>query len=209
MILIAGLGNPGSRYEATRHNVGFRIVDRWVNRHGSQTWREKFEGQYTSVNWANGERVIALKPMTFMNLSGFAVTAALNFFKLETSELLVVHDELDLPFGDFRLKLGGGDAGHQGVGSIIEQLGTDVFARLRFGIGRPPPDFSGSGADFVLEGFPLAELARVEELIETCSRVLDQVIDSGLSSAMNVSNRKKKKSSLAPCSGQNEYAGAT
>ena len=121
MILIAGLGNPGSRYEATRHNVGFRIVDRWVNRHGSQIWREKFEGQYTSVNWANGERVIALKPMTFMNLSGFAVTAALNFFKLETSELLVVHDELDLPFGDFRLKLGGGRRGNNGVGRLIEK----------------------------------------------------------------------------------------
>ena len=193
MILVAGLGNPGPRYDATRHNVGFRIVDRWVNRHGFQAWRDKFEGQYTSVNWANGERVIALKPMTFMNLSGFAVRAALNFFKLESSELLVVHDELDLPFGDFRLKLGGGDAGHNGIGSIIEQLGTDAFARLRFAIGRPPPDFSGSGADFALEGFPLAETSRVEELIETCSQVLDQVVEDGLSSAMNVSNRKKKK----------------
>jgi PTH1 family peptidyl-tRNA hydrolase len=193
VILIVGLGNPGSRYEATRHNVGFRIVDRWVNRQRQQVWREKFEGQFASINRANGERVILLKPMTFMNLSGFSVRAASSFFKLEPAEILVVHDELDLPFGEFRLKLGGGDAGHNGIGSIIEQMGTDAFARLRFGIGRPPADFVGSGADFVLEGFPPADCSQVEELIDAASKVLDQVIDNGLSSAMNVSNRKKKK----------------
>jgi PTH1 family peptidyl-tRNA hydrolase len=130
--------------------------------------------------------------MTFMNLSGQSVRAALSFFKLETSDLLVVHDELDLPFGDCRLKRGGGDAGHNGVGSIIEQLGTDNFVRLRFGIGRPPADFVGSTADFVLEGFSLADRSRVEELVDTCSQVLDQVIENGLSAAMNVANRKKK-----------------
>ena len=194
MILIAGLGNPGSRYEATRHNVGFRVVDRWVNRHESPAWREKFEGAYSAINWTNGERVVALKPLTFMNRSGFSVRAALSFFKLKPADLLVVHDELDLPFGDYRLKQGGGDAGHNGVGSIIEQLGTDSFARLRFGIGRPPAEFTGSGADFVLEGFPLADRTRLEELIEDTTKVLDRVIDSGLGAAMNVSNRKKKTS---------------
>ena len=194
MILVAGLGNPGSRYEATRHNVGFRVVDRWVNRHESPAWREKFEGAYCAINWTNGERVIALKPLTFMNRSGFSVRAALSFFKLKPADLLVVHDELDLPFGDYRLKPGGGDAGHNGVGSIIEQLGTGGFARLRFGIGRPPAEFTGSGADFVLEGFPLADRTRLEELIEDTTKVLDRVIDSGLGAAMNVSNRKKKTS---------------
>ncbi len=192
MILIVGLGNPGPRYEATRHNVGFRIVDRWVNRRDAQTWRAKFEAEYASVNCGNRERVIVLKPMTFMNRSGFAVSAALSFFKLKPEDLLVVHDELDLPFGDYRLKFGGGDAGHNGVGSVIEQLGTDAFARLRFGIGRPPPEFTGSGADFVLEGFPLADRTRVDELIDTCTQVLEQVVENGLSSAMNASNRKKK-----------------
>ncbi len=191
MILIAGLGNPGSRYEGTRHNVGFRIVDRWVNRHDSPVWREKFEGTYVALNCTNGERVIVLKPMTFMNRSGYSVRAALGFFKLNPTDLLVVHDELDLPFGDYRLKKAGGDAGHNGVGSVIEQLGTDGFARLRFGIGRPPAEFTGSGADFVLEGFPLADRTRLEALIEDCTKVLDQVIEVGLSAAMNVSNRKK------------------
>ncbi len=192
MILVAGLGNPGPRYEATRHNAGFRVVDRWVERHGGASWRDKFEGQLASVDCKSGERVLVLKPMTFMNLSGHCVRAAMSFFKIDPANLLVVHDELDLPFGEYRLKQGGGAAGHNGVSSIIEQLGTDGFARLRFGIGRAPADFVGSVADFVLESFPLADRAQLTELIDTSSKVLDQVVNDGLSAAMNKSNRRKK-----------------
>jgi PTH1 family peptidyl-tRNA hydrolase len=192
VILIAGLGNPGPRYEATRHNVGFRIVDRWVERHAAAAWRDKFEGQFATVDCDKRERALALKPMTFMNLSGHSVRAALSFYKLAPADLLVVHDELDLPFGEFRLKLGGGDAGHNGVGSVIEQLGTDGFARLRFGIGRAPAEFVGSGADFVLESFPLADRASLNELIDASSKVLDQVVKDGVSAAMNQANRRKK-----------------
>ena len=192
MILVAGLGNPGPRYEATRHNAGFRVVDRWVERHGGASWRDKFEGQLASVDCKSGERVLVLKPMTFMNLSGHCVRAAMSFFKIDPANLLVVHDELDLPFGEYRLKQGGGAAGHNGVSSVIEQLGTDAFARLRFGIGRAPADFVGSVADFVLESFPLADRAQLTELIDTSSKVLDQVVDDGLSAAMNKSNRRKK-----------------
>jgi PTH1 family peptidyl-tRNA hydrolase len=192
VLLIAGLGNPGPRYEATRHNVGFRVVDRWVERHGNASWRDKFEGQVASVDCDNGERVLVLKPMTFMNLSGHSVRAALAFYKIAPTSLVLVHDELDLPFGEFRLKLGGGDAGHNGVGSVIEQLGTDGFARLRFGIGRAPAEFVGSGADFVLESFPLADRASLNELIDASSKVLDQVVKDGVSAAMNQANRRKK-----------------
>lgn len=192
MILVAGLGNPGPRYEATRHNVGFRVVDRWVERHGGASWRDKFEGQLATVDCKSGERVLVLKPMTFMNLSGHCVRAATSFFKIDPVNLLVVHDELDLPFGEYRLKQGGGAAGHNGVSSIIEQLGTDGFGRLRFGIGRAPADFVGSAADFVLESFPLADRAQLTELIDTSSKVLDQVVNDGLSTAMNKSNRRKK-----------------
>ena len=192
MILVAGLGNPGPRYEATRHNVGFRVVDRWVERHGGASWRDKFEGQLASIDCKSGERVLVLKPMTFMNLSGHCVRAATSFFKIDPANLLIVHDELDLPFGEYRLKQGGGAAGHNGVSSIIEQLGTDAFARLRFGIGRAPADFVGSVADFVLESFPLADRAQLTELIDTSSKVLDQVVNDGLSAAMNKSNRRKK-----------------
>ncbi len=192
MILIGGLGNPGPRYEATRHNVGFRVVDRWVERHGGPAWRDKFSGHIASVNCDHGERVLLLKPMTFMNLSGHSVRAALSFFKLAPSDLLLVHDELDLPFGEVRLKQGGGHAGHNGVGSVIEELGTDVFARLRFGIGRPAADFVGSGADFVLESFPLADRPQLDELVESSSQVIEQVVKDGLSAAMNRVNRRKK-----------------
>lgn len=192
MILIAGLGNPGSRYEATRHNVGFRVVDRWVERHGGTSWREKFEGHVATFTTDDGERVLLLKPMTFMNLSGHCVRATLSFYKLDPSQLLVVHDELDLPFGEIRLKQDGGDAGHNGVGSVIEQLGTDAFARLRFGIGRPAADFVGSGADFVLESFPLADRLQLAELIDASTKVIDHVIELGLSAAMNRVNRRKK-----------------
>jgi PTH1 family peptidyl-tRNA hydrolase len=127
-----------------------------------------------------------------MNLSGHCVRAAASFFKIDPANLLVVHDELDLPFGEYRLKQGGGAAGHNGVSSVIEQLGTDAFARLRFGIGRAPADFVGSVADFVLESFPLADRAQLTELIDTSSKVLDQVVNEGLSAAMNKSNRRKK-----------------
>jgi PTH1 family peptidyl-tRNA hydrolase len=192
VLLIAGLGNPGPRYEATRHNAGFRVVDRWVERHGNTSWRDKFEGQIASVDCDHGERVLVLKPMTFMNLSGHSVRAALGFYKLEPSNLVVVHDELDLPFGEFRLKFGGGHAGHNGVGSIIEQLGTDGFARLRFGIGRAPAEFHGSGADFVLESFPLADRSQLDELIDASTKVLDQIAKEGLTAAMNKANRRKK-----------------
>ena len=192
MILVAGLGNPGPRYEATRHNLGFRVVDRWVERHGGISWREKFEGHIATATIDDGERVLLLKPMTFMNLSGHCVQATLSFYKLEPSQLLVIHDELDLPFGEIRLKQGGGDAGHNGVGSVIEQLGTDSFARLRFGIGRPAADFVGSGADFVLESFPLADRLKLAELIDASIKVIDQVIELGLPAAMNRVNRRNK-----------------
>lgn len=192
MFLIVGLGNPGPRYEGTRHNVGFRVVDRWVERHGGAPWRDKFEGQVATVDCAGGDRVLAVKPLTFMNLSGHCVRAAMSFFKIEPAQLVLVHDELDLPFGEYRLKLGGGPAGHNGVRSVIEQVGTDAFARLRFGIGRAPAGFGGSGADFVLDSFPLADRPIVDDLTEACSKVLDSVVKDGVSATMNQVNRRKK-----------------
>jgi PTH1 family peptidyl-tRNA hydrolase len=172
--------------------VGFRIVDRWVETHGGTAWRDKFEGLVSAVNCDSGERVVALKPMTFMNLSGHSVRAAMGFFKIDPAHLILIHDELDLPFGDCRLKLGGSAAGHNGVSSVIEQLGTDDFARLRFGIGRAPAEFGGSGADFVLDSFPLADRPQLEELVEACCKTLDYVVKDGLSAAMNRANRRKK-----------------
>lgn len=127
MILLVGLGNPGSRYADTRHNVGFRVVDKFAERHGSGGYRTRFEAETSQLDSA-GERVVVLKPMTYMNRSGHSVRAALSFFKLAPDALIVVHDELDLELGDVRLKVGGGEAGHNGLRSITEQLGTNEFA---------------------------------------------------------------------------------
>lgn len=134
---------------------------------------------------------MVLKPMTYMNRSGFSVRAALAFYKLEPSTLLVVHDELDLEPGDVRLKVGGGEAGHNGLKSISDQLGTNEYARLRCGIGRSPGGASTT-SDYVLSPFPLADQALVEEMVNKAVEVIGHVIERGVSSAMNVANRKPK-----------------
>ena len=151
-MIVVGLGNPGPQYAATRHNLGFMVVDELGARAGGVAFRSKFHGEYAEARVA-GEAVTLLKPLTYMNDSGRSVQAALAFFKAPPAELLVVHDELDLPFGELRLKNGGGDAGHRGLKSITQALGTSDYPRLRLGIGKPARGFQGRGADFVLDGF--------------------------------------------------------
>ena len=130
MLLVVGLGNPGPKYERTRHNVGFMVLDRVAEGLKAGPFREKFNGVFTRVSAPD---VVLLKPMTYMNLSGESVQAAMKFFKLTPADLLVVYDELDLPFGDCRLKLGGGAAGHNGIKSLLAHVGGDGFA-IRQGI---------------------------------------------------------------------------
>jgi PTH1 family peptidyl-tRNA hydrolase len=181
------LGNPGARYAATRHNVGFMVVDQLG---AAGPWVERFKGQFCL--WSHGsERVGLLKPQTFMNLSGQSVRAALDFYKIDKSRLLVVCDELDVPFNQLRLKFGGGEAGHNGVRSISEQLGSRDFHRLRVGIGRPPADFKGSGADFVLQAFAAAEAAELPQFLERCTAAVKLFIERGPEVAMNETNRKR------------------
>lgn len=190
MILVVGLGNPGPRYQATRHNIGFRAVDRLVERHGSVGFRSRFEGEFAQLD-ISGERVVVLKPMTFMNRSGHSVRPAMAFFKLCAKELLVVHDELDLALGDVRLKLGGGEAGHNGLRSVSEQLGTSDYARLRCGIGRSQGG-AGTVADYVLDGFPPADQALAEQMVDGAVEALVRVIKDGITVAMNQTNRRLK-----------------
>lgn len=190
MILVVGLGNPGPRYHATRHNIGFRAVDRLVERHGPFGFRSRFEGEFAQVD-VSGERVIVLKPMTFMNRSGHSVRPALSFFKLTHKELLVVHDELDLAPGEIKLKQGGGEAGHNGLRSISEQLGTQDYARVRCGIGKSPGG-PGTVADYVLDAFPLADQTLVEQMVEGAATAIVKVVTEGMSAAMNVTNRKPR-----------------
>ena len=190
MILLVGLGNPGSQYARTRHNAGFLALDAFASRSGRvAAFRARFEGQYAELE-VSGTRVGLLKPETFMNLSGRSVRAATTFFKVAVEELLVVHDELDLPFGELRLKSGGGDGGHRGLRSISGELGTPNYGRLRIGIGRPPPHFQGDIADFVLQAFALEEASVLGTVLASASQAVQAVITDGLSRTMNRTNQR-------------------
>jgi PTH1 family peptidyl-tRNA hydrolase len=192
VILVAGLGNPGARYEGTRHNAGFLVVDELFRRaEPPATWREKLSG-LSAVAEIAGHRSLLLKPQTLMNRSGNCVGPTLAFYKLPPEGLLVVHDELDLPLGQIRLKMGGGDAGHNGLRSITGRLGTGEYGRLRFGIGRPPPDFEGDTASYVLEGFAPTERADLQDLVGNAADAVTLVVRAGLDAAMNQVNRRTR-----------------
>lgn len=183
-LVVVGLGNPTARYERTRHNIGFRTVDAL----SSVGWEERFSGLACKTTTGalgidgTGERVVwLLKPQTYMNGSGKSVRALLTFFKLSPAQMVVVHDELDVPFGQVRLKWGGGEAGHNGLRSLSQELGTQDYCRLRVGIGRPPKEFVGQIADYVLQAFPPAEEALLGDLIQKASTAIRLVLKLGFS----------------------------
>ena len=200
MWLIAGLGNPGKKYERNRHNVGFRALDELVRRHGLGPLKDKFGG-LTGSGLIGRQRVAVVKPMKYMNLSGFAVSQAVQFHGVAPEELVVLHDEIDLPFGRLRLKAGGGHGGHNGLRSIVQQLGHSDFLRVRIGVGKPERQGGGPGdgqvASYVLSDFP-SELDReVEELIARAADSVEAILDRGIRPAMNEfngnGNDEKKK----------------
>ncbi len=161
MKLFAGLGNPGAKYAGNRHNIGFMALDAIARAHGFAPWRGKFQGELTE-GLLGREKVILLKPMTFMNLSGQSVGAALRFYKLDPADLVVFHDELDLAPGKLRLKHGGGHAGHNGLRSIHEHIGPD-YGRLRLGIGHP--GHKDRVAPYVLSDFAKADQDWLDDLL--------------------------------------------
>lgn len=162
MLLIVGLGNPGSRYAANRHNIGFMAVDEIVRRHCFSPWRQRFQGEIAEGR-LNGKKTIALKPRTYMNESGRAVGEAMRFFKLRPEDVIVFHDELDLAPGKLRVKRGGGHAGHNGLRSIIAHIGPD-FRRVRIGIGHPGDPARVTG--YVLGDFAKSDREWTEPLLE-------------------------------------------
>jgi PTH1 family peptidyl-tRNA hydrolase len=168
MLLFVGLGNPGERYGANRHNIGFMVVQAIAKRHGIAPWRRKFQGVLVEGT-IGGEKVALLLPGTFMNESGRAVAEAVHFYKLEAGQVVVFHDEAELPPGKVRLKLGGGNAGHNGLRSISEYIGND-YHRVRFGIGHP-------GEKKLMENYVLQDFAKSERpWVETlCDIVADNV----------------------------------
>jgi PTH1 family peptidyl-tRNA hydrolase len=190
-VLVVGLGNPGKKYEKNRHNVGFMAVEHLARTHGMPDFKEKFSGVWTKGDVSVGSArfaVALLKPGTFMNLSGDCVQPAAAFLKVEPKTIVVVHDELDLAWQDVRLKVGGGHAGHNGLRSMIDRLGSPDFVRVRVGIGRPPPGFKGDVADYVLQNFDSMETAELPEVIDRACAAVELVVSKGPQAAMNAWN---------------------
>ncbi|NVN99565.1 MAG: aminoacyl-tRNA hydrolase [Geobacteraceae bacterium] len=184
--LIVGLGNPGPKYLWTRHNAGFIVLDRFAALSGLQITRKNFGGLYAEGDF-KGNRVLLLEPQTFMNLSGRSVAEALHFHKLETSDLIVIHDELDIPFGQIKLKADGGHGGHNGLRSIHQHLGNGNYNRIRVGINKP---LHGNVADYVLTNFSKDEMAALPALIDGAVDALEMIILDGLPKAMSLFNNK-------------------
>jgi PTH1 family peptidyl-tRNA hydrolase len=193
MFLVVGLGNPGRQYQGNRHNVGFRIVDQLAARAGISSPREKYGAELFEIA-LGGERVLLCKPMEFMNLSGQAVQKLAGFHKIPAASTIVVHDELDVPFGRLKLAAGGGAGGHNGIRSVIAELGTPDFPRVRVGIDRPPPAWKG--ADYVLANFTGAEQKQLPEVIDLAADAVEEIVTRGLAAAMNKFNQRPKPPTL-------------
>ncbi len=185
--LIVGLGNPGREYRGNRHNVGFMVLDHLAEKLGTSFSRVKMNALMTAVRYSD-ERLILIKPQTYMNLSGQTVSSYRHFYKLPLENLLVVYDDVDLPFETLRLKPDGGDAGQKGVHSIIEKLGTKSFPRLRVGIGRPPGRTPVSS--YVLQDFSGAEQELLPFVLDQASAAVLHFVDHGLQAAMTLYNQQ-------------------
>jgi len=187
MWLIVGLGNPGPRYRATRHNLGFMLIDRVAAEAGIKVSKPRGRALVGQGSWL-GHRVVLAEPQTYMNLSGLSVAELLDWFKTGPDSLVVAHDDVDLPLGRGRLAAGGGSGGHKGVASIMAALETRDFIRLRLGIGRPWPD-EGQVEDHVLREFEPGEVATVTASIERAVLALEMLLTRGLSRAQDEFNR--------------------
>jgi PTH1 family peptidyl-tRNA hydrolase len=183
-LLVVGLGNPGPQYATTRHNLGFLVADVLADRIGSGFKIHKKSGAEVVTGRLGGRSVVLAKPRTYMNESGRHVGPLAKFYSVAPADVIVLHDELDIDFGRIRLKFGGGVAGHNGLRSVGSVLGTNDFARVRLGIGRPPG--RQSGASFVLENFASRELPEVGLLCEQAADATELLVRDGLEPAQNV-----------------------
>lgn len=186
MKCIVGLGNPGQKYDGTRHNIGFAVIDELLRRHQLELDQSKFKGHFTVVT-LYGEKVVFLKPQTFMNLSGESVKPLMDFYKLKPSDLLVIYDDLDLPIGKIRLRQKGGHGGHNGMRSIIDHLGTNEFKRIRIGIGRPINAMPI--VKYVLEPFSEDQLDGVNDSIIKSADACEAWLQQSFTDVMNQFNK--------------------
>lgn len=185
---MVGLGNPGRKYAKNRHNVGFMAIDRFAEMHGIKVSQKKFGALY-GEGIVDGVKVALIKPMTYMNLSGEAVRAFLDFTKSELAEGMVIYDDLDTAFGQIRLRYQGGPGGHNGIKSIIAHVGTQQFNRIRIGISRPEPGYDV--ADYVLKDFAKAERAQLEEVLACSAKAMTDALTQPFDKVMAYYNALK------------------
>jgi PTH1 family peptidyl-tRNA hydrolase len=203
MILIVGLGNPGLKHDKTRHNLGFMVINAFLKDFSSASeslWKEekKFKSELVEINWqpkkGEAEKVLLAKPLTYMNGSGMAVSSIAKFYKIDPEDIWVIHDEVDLPLGGMKIRFGGASAGHKGVESIIEYLGTDKFWRFRIGIGTQHEKVEAKRVkaidNFVLGEFSEGEKGKAREIVKKSMNAIEDALEKGLEKAMNRFNTK-------------------
>ncbi len=189
MYLIAGLGNPGTKYSGTRHNMGFDVVDLLIERHKIPQSGVKFNAMY-GKGTINGHKVIVMKPLSYMNLSGGPIQQMAAFFKIDpASRLIVIHDDIDLDPGVLRIRKQGSAGGHNGMKDIIQKLGSEQFCRVRVGVGAKPKDWDL--ADYVLSRFTTSERTSVDEALEAAADAVEKIVAEGPDAAMNTFNKKR------------------
>ena len=207
MFLIVGLGNPGDKFTNTRHNLGFEVIDALVRKLGErgrgkgESWetQQKFKAEISKINFtlnASPLTLILAKPLTFMNLSGMAISSIAQYFKIKPEEIIIIHDELDLPLGHIKIRVGGSDAGHHGIESIIKSLGTEKFIRVRLGIGNwhaisGEHKHSAFNAEkFVTEQFLANEKSKVRSMVKRAVKAVESILNQGLEKAQSQYNDK-------------------
>ena len=190
MKIFVGLGNPTPEYAATKHNVGFMLADLLKDELSAQIWREKFNA-LVAESFFNGEKILIIKPQTFMNLSGEAVAPIVNFYKIDVENLVVAHDDMDLPLGMIRLRPKGSGGGHHGIESIIQHIGTQNFPRIRIGVGRPPENWTVN--HHVLSPFSNDDAEIISKTLDELVPAVLCIFKEGINNAMNKFNPKRKK----------------
>lgn len=185
MKMIVGLGNPGKEYENTRHNVGFMVLDNWMNKHNFTFDKKKLNGLYSIIKY-NNEDVLVLKPLSFMNLSGTVIRAFMNYYKIDVNDLFVIYDDKDIALGSVKLKKNGSSAGHNGIKNIIENLKTEDFKRLKVGLSKNNVDI----VSFVLGKFNNDEMCKLNVVLNETNDILDDYFVMTFDNLMNKYNKK-------------------
>lgn len=193
MKIFVGLGNPTPEYAATKHNVGFMLADRLANELSAENWRERFNALIAET-FLDGEKILIVKPQTFMNLSGESVGPLMNFYKVDAADLTVAHDDMDLQLGMIRLRPKGSGGGHHGVESIIQHLGTQNFPRVRIGVGRPPQNWTVN--HHVLSPFTADDAQKISTALDELIPAVICIFREGIDNAMNKFNPKRAKNKI-------------